>query len=794
MQADEDERAGRKGEAMPRSALQMNRQSTLGLVLAYMLLAACAGASPAAATCNEPTPPAHSNGLPECRAYELVGPPYEEGMPMEPLSGMFAVASDGEHLIASSPGAFAGTEEDELDPYSRSDGATYELSRTASGWQTSSLGPPESLYASAALYDASADLMGTLWGLDKLSQPEGVSDLYLERPRGAFVEIGPPTPNPDTANAGEYSYAGASADLSRVLFTTEPGYHWPFDGTVGGSSTLYEYLGTGNSTPSLVGVSGGADSTELVSQCGTLLGSSAPRQPDGSLYNAISASGERVFFTAVGADRNTCGGRQPPVDELLAREETTPGQAQTVVISESSSSYCSEGPSPPCGDANFEGASQDGSIVYFTSTQQLLAGASEDETNGDSAAVGCSQTTGAGGCNLYRDELGQAGQTLSLVSGDSSEAAGARVLGVARISEDGSHVYFVAKGVLTTQANALSDRAAAGEDNLYVYERDTQFPVGRTAFVATLSPTDAQDWAHADDRPVLTSADGRYLVFLSTADLTHEGTAPGVTQIFEYDAQTGGLVRASVGREGFDDDGRAPALGAEIVMRQADEFDSPTSVASMPAPEDGVVFFQSTARLVPEATSGEPEIYAYDDGETYLLSSGVETAPPGSSPSMRLLGSDPSADDVFFTASTELVPQNTDFEQNIYDARVEGGFPNMSQPECAGTGCLGFPPPPPTLPVAGSATADAPDQGTAAATAGPASAPAPSGTPTPASGGERSARAGSSRKAHRRARAGSRRRRTRRGTKAGGSRRGRDTPARTGRTASARGEHEEARR
>ena len=173
------------------------------------------------------------------------------------------------------------------------------------------------------------------------------------------------------------SYEGASADLSRILFTTEPGYRWPFDQTAAGSSTLYEYVGTGNSAPSLVGVSGGAGSTALVSECGTLLGSSTPQQADGSMYNAISASGARVFFTAVGADDQACGGQQPPVDELFAREEVSAGEARTVAISEPLPLLLRGPPAPPCADAHFEGASQDGSEVFFTSAQRLLPEAGE---------------------------------------------------------------------------------------------------------------------------------------------------------------------------------------------------------------------------------------------------------------------------------------------------------------------------------------------------------------------------------------------------------------------------------
>jgi hypothetical protein len=454
-------------------------------LLACLLAIPAAGASADACPNETVRSEANSGLLPDCRAYELVTPPYKEGAFVGQLSGMLGLAPDGEHLIGTSVGVFAGSEDGLLGGSmasgSRPPGTAYEFSRTAAGWMAVALGPPESRYRSAGMYDASEDLSATLWSLGALTQPEDVSDLYLERPRGVFTDVGPPTPDPAAANAGRYTYLGASADLSHVLFSTEPGYRWPFDETAARASTLYEYVGTGNSAPSLVGVSGVAGSTELVSQCGTLLGSSTPGGPDGSVYNAVSADGTRVFFTAVGKDDEDCGGSEPPVGELLAREEVASGEERTVPISEPTLSYCEGSPAPACADAHFEGASQDGSEVFFTSTQRLLPAAS------------------AGTENLYEyDFRAPAGESLVLAS---AGGAAAEVRGVVRIAEDGSHVYFLAKGVLASGPNALGDRAVAGEENMYVYERDYSCPAGCTSFVATLSSEDQADWARADDRP-----------------------------------------------------------------------------------------------------------------------------------------------------------------------------------------------------------------------------------------------------------------------------------------------------
>jgi hypothetical protein len=671
------------------SPLLVSGPRRVGAATAVWLLLGVAAYVPAAGaaegSCANPTP---VWGLPDCRAYELVTPPYKEGAPVQALSGEFALSSDGTRMIGTSVGAFAGSEEGELNFSSRLEGTAYEFSRTATGWQPSALGPPESRYVDAGMYDVSANLEGTLWGLGTLTQPAGVSDLYLERPRGSFAEVGPPTPSPSLVNVGKYSYLGASADLSHVLFSTEPGYRWPFDSTVGSGSTLYEYVGTGNSAPSLVGVSGGAGNTELVSQCGTLLGSGA----SGSVYNAVSASGERVFFTAVGKDDHECGGQQPPVDELLAREAGPSGEAQTVAVSEPTLAYCSASPSPPCADAHFEGASQDGAEVFFSSTQKLLPEAGE------------------GTMNLYEyDFEAPAGERLALAS---SGGASAEVQGVARICEDGSHVYFVAKGVLSTTANSAGVFAVEGADNLYVYERDALFPAGRTSFIATLSAGDEADWAQADDRPVLASEGGRYLVFTSQADLLDEGLAPGVAQVFQYDAQTDTLVRASIGKEGADDDGKLPLYGATLATQQANLFDSPTTAVSLSAPEDGAVFFASATPLAPNVvgsqtdTLGEPapNVYEYRAGSVYLISDGIDSSALDGGPSVRLLGSDPSGGDVLFTTVDRLSTQDSDTQQDIYDARAEGGFSTSTPPSCSGEYCRWPPsPPPPPLYVAPSA-------------------------------------------------------------------------------------------
>src|SRR6185312_2075633 len=129
---------------------------------------------------------------------------------------------------------------------------------------------------------------------------------------------------------------------------------------------------------------------------------------------------------------------------------------------------------------NFEGASEDGQHVIFTSTQKLTNGAVDGTASGDASAQnGCQEMTpGTGGCNLY--EYSQANGSLKLI-------AGGEVLGVVGIAEDGSHTYFVSRSaILSAGTNEFGSAPKAEQPNLYAYDATSQ----KTAFIATLSAAD----------------------------------------------------------------------------------------------------------------------------------------------------------------------------------------------------------------------------------------------------------------------------------------------------------------
>jgi hypothetical protein len=627
--------------------------------------------------------------LADCRGYEMVTPPLKNGYAV----GVVAVSGDGSRVLGQATGGFAGAGSN-----SAGEGSFYEFVRSGSGWATSALNPPAAQFTTQSLATVSDDFQRTLWIMHGSSQSVYADDLYVREGDGSFVLVGPMVPpaavagSPAGSTPGSgcfCSVVGASSDLSHILFSQQESVlFWPGDTTVRETSfgSLYEYVGTGDAQPALVGVSDGdtvvngvtLPAGSLISDCGISLGS---RYQNDS-YNAVSASGETVFFTA---GKGGCEGAVtgPSVDELYARL----GGVQTVAVSEPTPAQCEACSTSARAPAVFQGASEDGSKAFFLTEQELLPEAT--------------------GMNLYEYDFDSPpGEKIVRVSADSGEAGvQAGVLGVARVSDDGSHVYFVATGALTG-ANAEGAAPVLGGDNLYVFERDAVYPAGRLAFVGTLAEADAQDWSSEDVRPVQATPDGRFLVFDSAADLTPRDVS-SEPQVFEYDAQTERLVRVSVGANGYpagtlSADERGAFIPRQLYQGQAAKRPAVASALAVSA-DGSVVAFDSVGGLTPgaevAAAAGAVSVYEYRsagsiaDGDVYLVSDGQDTTGAGQDTTgTGLVGIDPSGGDVFFDTYDPLVSQDVDTQTDVYDARVDGGFPAAVAPSvCEGEACQGAP-------------------------------------------------------------------------------------------------------
>lgn len=685
-----------------------------------------------------------SAGLPDCRAYEMVTPPRKNGALVGANGGVGqqpVVAANGERVMAMSIQCFAGAESCAAQ-HGDAGGSPYSFERTPGGWVTTPLSPPATLYGVTTPWSYDAD-SGTALSSNS-TPPFGEDDFYRREPGGSFLDMGPVTPpaaGPHSPGAPVGGRPGAATqaqtpDLSHFAWDAREGGRWPFDATSGGAIyTAYEYVDVGNGEPLLVGVSGGEGSHDLIGRCGTSLGNVAQSSPPG----ALSADGRTVYFTTNSEDHSPCPGGSGanentpvPVPAVYARIDGELPDAHTVAISEPSPSECGAGFAPaeescrnaPPASAWFVGASEDGSKAFFTSPQQLTDNASEDSKDQykNFNPSGCEEATGPNGCNLYLYDLNRpSGENLTAVSAGDTSGEGPRVQGVMAISADGSHIYFVAQGVLAANHNQNGEAAEAGADNLYAYQRDGAHPNGHLAFVAILPALDEGQWHEAGERSNVTS-DGRFFVFLSHGSLTPDDTSKsGAAQVFRYDAQAETLLRISIGERGFDDNGNRSSptpceqLGCpeDASIARPGFEESPRRDPTM-SDDGSLVFFESPVGLTPGAlddarigTDGEGKpIYARNvyeweaegtevdgrvacheaagcvslisDGKDLGLDKGAPLGCPGVElgiPStVCLFGASTSGRDVFFSTADQLVPQDTNTQLDYYGARVGGGF------------------------------------------------------------------------------------------------------------------------
>jgi hypothetical protein len=671
-------------------------------LLLWSASALAAGDASEASCPNEGSPGFHSY-LPDCRAYEMVTPPYKQGYPVLQAKLFAEEASGGAPLVTGfSLGVFGGGPSTYFFN-------NYTFRRTGTGWATQAINPPVSQYianinfaqgegaAGAIASDGSA-----LIQLRKLSEPEYGSDLYRVDPAGNASLVGPMLPASAIPSVNEPNllgsppqglyFAGASEDLSRALYYITPGQApegtssnlWPGDTTLANAlrSSMYEYVGVGHTgegtnVPALVAVDAGG---HLLGQCGVSLGGPSGDSPGGNTHNAISADGETIFFTVnpggcsgTDAQGDQQTGFGPPARELYARL----GARGTVAISEPSLANCAECDTSSPQDAHFVGASRDGSKVFFLTTQSLLP---EDSSGND----------------LYEYDFdAPAGHRISRVSRGSATAG---ALGLAATSDDGSRVYFVAEGMLAGQ-NAAGAQPVAGGDNLYVAlrrcangESGCANPEERTTFIATLESSDEQ-WAPNGESPMNVTPDGRYLVFTSFADITPDDTTHS-EQVFRYDAVSERLIRVSIGEGGYNDDGNAeeaqtriprPLFGVESSQRiGADQHPAVSNDGS-------VVVFSSSLALTPQAVEDPPvvNIYEYRAGHVYLISDGRTTTVTEYANGSKLIGVSTSGRDVLFETFGALLAQDTDEGVDVYDARADGGFsaPAPSPAACEGDAC-----------------------------------------------------------------------------------------------------------
>jgi hypothetical protein len=347
---------------------------------------------------------------------------------------------------------------------------------------------------------------------------------------------------------------------------------------------------------------------------------------------------------------------------------------------------------------------------------------------------GVTDTTG----NIYEAEIGATGtggkgvtRLLQLSAGDSS-GEGARVQGVVRISDDGSHVYFVARGVLSSAPGPQGDVAQNGADNLYVSEDGSVKFIGELCSAHGLSgvvtdshcPAGDSLW-EGDDHAAWAApfgsatSNGRFLVFDTATQLITTGPEADTDtalDVYEYDSLTNKLVRVSTGRNGFDNNGNnnnydATISNADYAAAGAEasaQGNGTQFLGYRPVSNDGsFVFFTTFEALQPDDANSAPDVYEWHNGLVSLISDGQNpgvSSSPTEATANVFIGASADGRDVFFTTPNTLVAEGGDSPGAIYDARIGGGFPQaIVAPPCREDACQGTISPTPSFPSPSSA-------------------------------------------------------------------------------------------
>jgi hypothetical protein len=475
---------------------------------------------------------------------------------------------------------------------------------------------------------------------------EGKGNLYLrDNETGTFTLIAssddPRFTNSFTTLNGNLNYEGGTADFSHVMFTS-PSALTP-DAPGDAVNNLYEWF---DGHLRLVSVD--PDGSPMHDDAAATLPFEVRRE-----FRTISADGSQIVF-ALSASGGTSA-------VYLRRHHTT-----TVPISVS---HRAGDPTDPV-QARPEGASADGSIVYFSSNSPLT-----DDADSSGSLYRYVVRTGA----------------LEDVTVAPNPVPGTGFRRVLQVSADGSYVYFMA-------SSALAQGATAGVNELYVWH------AGQTRLVAAL---DSGEFNMPSDGYAV-SPNGRYLAIGTYSRLTDydNTTSPACpfdpsigrpaghcVEIYLYDYEDDSLVCASCNPTQEQPTGHALFMHPTTFLG---------SNFKRVVTDSGRVFFDTPDRLDIDDTNNKRDVYVYQDGAQQLISTGR-----GSGDS-RLLDVSLSGDDAFFATNEQLVGQDVDDLYDVYDARVGGGLKSQEAsaalPPCIEDQCQGAPSEVPTVFSPGSAS------------------------------------------------------------------------------------------
>jgi len=416
--------------------------------------------------------------------------------------------------------------------------------------------------------------------------------------------------------------------------------------------------------------------------------------------NQVSTDGSRAFF--VSPDPAFCQVHDEvcvehkDVPELYVRKTTTNGASITALVSQdtllpkvketNSEGKAEEYPArAPDGPLTVESpvhpplpsyvfASPDGSQAFFESADQLTLAAPENNlpkeydfnVNTESLSYLPEVTDGQGGfaavlassqdgSRFIFERQNRSGQPVELDLWSSGQ-----VKSIAELPSPAPNAEN--KGTLS-----IAPARSAADGSAFIFETDSPLPDAKNAQGGGPANNGGgwqQIYRYTIGGPDAPSS-------LTCVSCPRYGMAPsGDARLSEDDNQGRSDTLSGVGLD-------SPIVGSRGISTDGDRvfFDTPDSLVSQDINDrrDVYEWEEQGAGSCPPVNSG---------GCVYLISSGI-----GSHESFFVDNSQ-SGGDVFFATADALVPSDTDDGYDVYDARVGGGFPQLSVPVgCSGDAC-----------------------------------------------------------------------------------------------------------
>jgi hypothetical protein len=602
--------------------------------------------------------------LPDCRAYELVSPGRAGGALLNPNAPYSPYAAN-RFAFTGELNAIPGTG----DPPNGISGDLYVASRTTEGWRTRYVG----LSGGEALVQT---------GVPNVSSGNGAIpadrnlDTFLTW-RGAVFNTAFTVP----ASYAPYRWDNEGDYLGRLPSnvgevpggeesSAEGGFTGDANLSADGNHYVFSSLGTAFVPGGVITEPGSVYDDEI--STGTLsvvsktaTGANIPKD------NSIATSGEYIRIPAVSRD-----GSHILMSTAAATPENpveVPAMRHLYMSVDGSDRYeVSEGQDGKNHGVRFEGMSEDGTEVFFTTAIQMDVEDTDESVDlyrwsenggspmlerlsvGDEGSVGDTDSCSSlwtSRCDVEvvptRNEL-----TFDNLSAHTIDTA---------FAVRGEEIYFYSPEQLE------GSRGTPGMRNLYVWHQ------GVLQHVTTLEAANS-----ARATRINVSADGKFMAFVTKTKIDAYENA-GHAEMYRYDPAARTMLCVSC-----KPDGSSPS--SDVEGSQNGNFMT----------EDGRAFFSTEDALVPRDANGIRDVYEYVGGRAQLITTGTgdTEGAGGFDTTIGLVGVSADGTDAFVSTYETLVAQDENGPfLKFYDARVNGGFPFNKPPapcaaadECHGEG------------------------------------------------------------------------------------------------------------